>query len=86
MEMVIESPKQVQLTAKEWEFLGLLAEGLTNKAIAAKLFLQPKTIQDRSIRVYIKLGISSQSNSTPRVLAAKWYWETITKHIGNGNT
>lgn len=65
-------PKSI--TSKEWEFLELLAKGLTNKAIAAKLFLVEKTIQDRSIRVYAKLGLSHQPDTSPRVLATLWYW------------
>ncbi len=82
----VEDSRHKLLTEKEWEFLELLAKGFTTKTIAAKLFLVEKTIQDRSIRVYTKLGFSHRPESNPRVLAALWYWGITTNSVRNGNT
>ena len=38
-----------------------VAEGATNKEVAAKLFLSPKTIEFHLGRVYRKLGIRSRT-------------------------
>ena len=64
----------VKLTPKEWDFLELLAKGLTNKAIADRFFLVEHTIQDRSRAVYAKLGLSHKEGISPRVMATLWYW------------
>ena len=64
----------VKLTPKEWDFIELLAKGLTNKAIADKFFLVEHTIQDRSRTVYAKLGLTHKNGISPRVMATLWYW------------
>jgi DNA-binding NarL/FixJ family response regulator len=51
------------LTRRETEVLRLLAEGLTNREIAAALFISPKTAEHHTSRVYAKLGVSSRAEA-----------------------
>ena len=48
------------LTPTELEVVGLVAEGLPNKEIAARLFMSPRTVQTHLTHVYAKLGLSSR--------------------------
>ena len=52
------------LTARELHVLRLLAEGLTNRAIAAELFLSEKTVARHLSNIYRKLGVSSRAAAT----------------------
>ncbi len=49
------------LSRREREVAGLVARGLTNREIAAHLFLSTKTIETHLSRAYEKLGISSRA-------------------------
>jgi DNA-binding CsgD family transcriptional regulator len=51
----------VALTAQEYEIATLAAAGLTNKQIAQRLYLSPRTIGAHLYRAYPKLGISSRA-------------------------
>jgi DNA-binding CsgD family transcriptional regulator len=48
------------LTAREAEVLGLLAEGLTNREIAARLFISVKTVGAHMAHIYAKLDVHSR--------------------------
>jgi DNA-binding NarL/FixJ family response regulator len=50
-----------ELTATEETIASLAAQGLTNRAIAERIFLSPKTIEANLARVYRKLGIHSRA-------------------------
>jgi HD-GYP domain-containing protein (c-di-GMP phosphodiesterase class II) len=52
---------QAGLTARESEVLGLLAEGLPNKAIARRLGISPKTVSNHMEHVYAKLKVSNRA-------------------------
>lgn len=55
------------LTAQERQIAELVAGGASNKAVAAQLYLSPKTIEAHLSRAYRKLGVSSRTQ-----LAARW--------------
>jgi DNA-binding NarL/FixJ family response regulator len=48
------------LTQRESEISGLIADRLTNKEIAAQLFLSEKTVETHIRNVFHKLGASSR--------------------------
>ncbi len=50
-----------QLTPQEVQVAGLVAEGLTNREIAARLFLSPKTIETHIRHTFQKLGVRSRT-------------------------
>ena len=49
------------LTAREVEVLQLLARGLSNKAIATRLVIAPKTVSNHVEHIYAKIGASSRA-------------------------
>lgn len=51
------------LTPRESEVLELLAQGLTNAAIAEKLVLSPKTIRNQVSNIFGKLQVASRSEA-----------------------
>jgi putative nucleotidyltransferase with HDIG domain len=53
-----------RLTAREVDVLRLLARGQTNKQIAQRLFLSPKTVSNHVEHMYAKLGVSSRAAAT----------------------
>jgi DNA-binding NarL/FixJ family response regulator len=55
------------LSAREREVLGLLAEGLTNKAIAARLFITEPTVEAHITQTLAKLGLAESPGSHRRV-------------------
>lgn len=48
-----------QLTTREHEVLQALMEGSSNKAVAARLNLSPRTVEAHRAAVFAKLGVSS---------------------------
>jgi DNA-binding NarL/FixJ family response regulator len=49
------------LTAREREIAGLVAQGRSNKQVAAALFLSQKTVEHHLSRVFEKLGVRSRA-------------------------
>jgi DNA-binding NarL/FixJ family response regulator len=52
------------LTDRETEVLALVADGCTNKQIAARLHLSDKTVSRHLSNIFTKLGVSSRSAAT----------------------
>ncbi|HXZ26781.1 MAG TPA: response regulator transcription factor [Terriglobales bacterium] len=48
--------EELKITARELEILQLIAAGLSNREIAAKLFVSENTVKTHSSRVFDKLG------------------------------
>ncbi|TDD83077.1 response regulator transcription factor [Actinomadura darangshiensis] len=70
-----EEPLQ-QLTPREREVLGLMAEGRTNAAIAGKLFVTEKAISKHTNSIFGKLGLPPSEDDNRRVLAVLAYLGT----------
>src|SRR5438874_833692 len=63
----------VELTEREREVLGLLAEGRSNRAIAAALYVTERTVEAHIKQVFGKLGLREEPQSHRRVLAVLAY-------------
>jgi DNA-binding NarL/FixJ family response regulator len=58
------------LTPKEREVLALLAQGLTNRQIAEKLFISGATVKTHLAHLYEKLGVKDRQQAISQALAA----------------
>jgi RNA polymerase sigma factor (sigma-70 family) len=56
------------LTDREREVLNLLAEGLTNKEIAEKLFVTTNTVKRHLKAIFEKLEVHTRSAATAKVI------------------
>jgi DNA-binding NarL/FixJ family response regulator len=64
-----EDDPLAELTPREREVLGLMAEGLSNKGICGRLFLSPKTIETHVNSIFLKLSLMPAPDDHRRVLA-----------------
>ena len=62
-----------ELTAREREVLSLVAEGLSNRAIAARLFITERTVEAHTTQVFAKLGLDDDPTTHRRILAVLAY-------------
>jgi DNA-binding NarL/FixJ family response regulator len=66
------------LTERERDVLSLVAEGLSNRAIAQQLYIGERTVEVHTRHVFSKLGLPEDDLNNRRVLAALTYlrrWE-----------
>ena len=62
-----------ELTDREREVLSLVAEGLSNKGIAQRLFITERTVEAHVKQIFLKLGLAADPESHRRVLAVLAY-------------
>jgi len=62
-----------ELTEREREVLGLIAEGLSNKAIAGRIFVTERTVEAHIKQIFLKLHLDTNPGSHRRVLAVLAY-------------
>jgi DNA-binding NarL/FixJ family response regulator len=62
-----------ELTGREREVLALVAEGLTDKGIAARLWLTPKTVETHIRHILRKLDLPAGASNNRRVHAVLAY-------------
>ncbi len=73
-EPVRAGPAVTELSPRELEVIELVAEGLTNEAIAERLCLSVRTVERHVSNVYAKLRVSGKAG---RAAAAAWYAQTL---------
>jgi DNA-binding NarL/FixJ family response regulator len=49
------------LSEREVEVLALVARGLTNKEVGGRLELSPRTVQQHTLRIYRKIGVTTRA-------------------------
>lgn len=59
-----------ELTEREREVLRFVAEGLTNPAIAERLFVSPKTVRNHVSNILMKLQVGNRSEASRRAREA----------------
>ncbi|KAA2263263.1 response regulator transcription factor [Solihabitans fulvus] len=61
------------LTPREKEVLGLMAEGRSNAAVAARMFITEKAVSKHTNNIFGKLGLPQSEDDNRRVLAVLAY-------------
>jgi DNA-binding NarL/FixJ family response regulator len=65
-----DSNIQNQLSARESEILALLAEGLPNKQISARLAISSATVRTHLMHIYKKLDVHCRTEAAAKFLRA----------------
>ncbi len=65
-----------QLSPRETEVLGLMAEGRSNAAIAGRLFVSEGAVGKHTASIFSKLGLAQSDDDNRRVLAVLAYLDT----------
>jgi DNA-binding CsgD family transcriptional regulator len=60
---IIPFPPKQDLSPRQAEILGLLAEGGSSKTIGAKLCISPRTVDSHIRTIILKLGANSRTHA-----------------------
>lgn len=60
------------LTSREIEVLGLVADGLTNRAIGQQLDISERTVQGHLANIFGKMGVASRTEAVTEALKRGW--------------
>jgi DNA-binding NarL/FixJ family response regulator len=66
---VEEEPAAIELTARELQVLGLLAQGASNKAIARQLDITPSTAKFHVASIVAKLGANGRTDAVAKAMS-----------------
>jgi DNA-binding NarL/FixJ family response regulator len=66
----LHRPRRYDLTEREFEILSLLAQGLTQDAIASELVISPNTVGTHIQRILAKLGVHSRAEAVAHAYRA----------------
>jgi DNA-binding NarL/FixJ family response regulator len=69
-----------RLTPREREVLGLMAEGLSNRAIAERLVVTERAVEKHVTSIFSKLDLPPTAEAHRRVLAVLKYLEAASAH------
>ena len=54
-------PRPAGLTEREADVLAWVARGLTNKEVAERAAISPRTVQQHTLNIYRKIGVSTRA-------------------------
>jgi len=60
-----------ELTSREAEILGLLAEGYSNKLIALTLGIKLQTVKNHNTNILLKLGVRNRTEAALKLLTKR---------------
>ncbi|MDP8927532.1 MAG: helix-turn-helix transcriptional regulator, partial [Actinomycetota bacterium] len=60
------------LTRRERQVLGLVADGLTNRGIAARLVVSEHTVNRHVTNIFTKLGVRSRASAVAEAVRRDW--------------
>lgn len=69
-----------RLTPRQWEVLGLIAQGYNNAAIAKRLSLSPRSVETYINNIYQELHLSDEADIHARVKATLFYLQDSQSH------
>jgi signal transduction histidine kinase/DNA-binding CsgD family transcriptional regulator len=74
LEIVVTFPLEaaIELTEREMDVIQLLVEGCTNKEIAVRLAVRPRTVKFHLDNIYSKLGITTRTEAAIYALRHGW--------------
>jgi NarL family two-component system response regulator LiaR len=67
-----DMPASEELTARELEVLQMLAQGLTNRAIAERLFISDRTVQAHLSSIFSKMNVTSRLEAVMTAIRRGW--------------